>query len=151
MSDEVKAIRQRIEETGALLAAGASLRAVHAEALYNACRTLLSALTASEARAKAAEERVGELEKRLKPFADTADSLDAENPHARTKNVTFMHPVDQDDDREEAQWPLPDDYMIVSAARYHDPQPATEFIGFQMIHLREAARTLKGSPDDTAR
>ena len=47
MSD-IQAIRERIEETGALLAAGASLRAVHAEALYKACRTLLSALPRRE-------------------------------------------------------------------------------------------------------
>ena len=38
---ELAAIRAKIEETGVLLAAGASLRAVHAEALYKACRTLL--------------------------------------------------------------------------------------------------------------
>lgn len=39
---EIGAIRAKIEETGVLLAAGASLRAVHAEALYKVSRTLLT-------------------------------------------------------------------------------------------------------------
>lgn len=48
-------IRDRIEETELLLAAGASLRAVHAEALYRSCQTLLLALTEAQERAERAE------------------------------------------------------------------------------------------------
>lgn len=86
--------------------------------------------------------RLREVERRteevLTPFAMTAKQMDREMPGARNQKVTFEHPSKVGADEECDQWPLPDNFMVLHAWRYHDPRPISEAMGFQMVHLRAA-------------
>ena len=75
MSEELKAIRERHEEVEKISPPNklSGLSYMQGEQAHRDRATLLSALSAAEARAEAAEARVGELEAALKPFAELAE------------------------------------------------------------------------------
>ena len=76
MSEELKAILDALAHERLSMSPDGTLTVSEANGFFTKWRkvgslpTLLSALTASQARAEAAEARVGELEEALKPFAE---------------------------------------------------------------------------------
>lgn len=82
-----------------------------------------------------------EARRALEPLAEAAEQMDRELPWARDGKITFVNPADGNDEPF-ATWPVPDDHLVIDAWRYHDPQPASEHMGIQMLHLRAAKSAL---------
>ena len=72
----------------------------------------------------------------LKPFAATAEQLDRVVEGARRQEAGFETP------KTVYVHPLPDDFEIVNAARWHDPHPVSEMIVLYMENLRAARAAL---------